>query len=363
MAPDIALRLVDSGNAGMTVLDPMCGSGTVLAAAISTGHNAIGFDIDPLAVLMTSVTTAPVDGTKLLKQGDTVVARARRARRQVPPWFDDETKEFSEYWFGPAQRVQLTRLAEVINALPNSATRNALRVALSRIIVTKSPRASLAADTSHSRPHRVQRTSEFDVYDGFIRSLGVLSAKLERRYITGTAKVARGDSRDLRAVSDATVDLAITSPPYLNAIDYLRGHRLALIWFGHSIAELRRIRSASIGAERSLDNEPSPFVNEVVALIESDAQNAEKLPVPIIERYAQDMARFANEMGRVLKSTDGPEEADGGQATKKARQSKLTGPVPNQPDVPGVQSSTFHTLVELRVCRFMTSLIDESRHR
>ncbi len=47
-------------------------------------------------------------------------------------------------------------------------------------------------------------------------------------------------------------------------------------------------------------------------------------------------------------ATEGPEEADRGQATKKARQSKLTGHALDQPDVPGVQGSTFRTLVELR---------------
>jgi hypothetical protein len=35
------------------------------------------------------------------------------------------------------------------------------------------------------------------------------------------------------------VDLIFTSPPHLNAIDYLRCSKFSLVWMGHSIAALR----------------------------------------------------------------------------------------------------------------------------
>jgi len=44
----------------------------------------------------------------------------------------------------------------------------------------------------------------------------------------------------------------LTSPPYLNAIDYLRGHRLALVWLGHELGPLKEIRANSVGAERAI---------------------------------------------------------------------------------------------------------------
>ena len=63
---------------------------------------------------------------------------------------------------------------------------------------------------------------------------------------------------------DESIDMVITSPPYLNAIDYLRGHRLSLVWLGHQLSGLRMIRSGSVGAERGPDAHHGN-VDEIVA--------------------------------------------------------------------------------------------------
>lgn len=55
MAPELALSALASLKKGSIVLDPMAGSGTVLRQALALGHRAIGFDMDPLAVLMSRV--------------------------------------------------------------------------------------------------------------------------------------------------------------------------------------------------------------------------------------------------------------------------------------------------------------------
>ncbi|MFF2267325.1 hypothetical protein ACFVTZ_03605 [Cellulosimicrobium cellulans] len=302
MAPDIAIDHLDGMSSNeLVVLDPMCGSGTVLTAATSRGHSARGFDVDPLAVLMSSVATTPVDTDEVVAEAERICARARTSVVSETRWEDAETIKFAEYWFAATQRTELNRLARELDRVEDDAVRQALQVALSRIIVTKSPKASLAADTSHSRPHRVATESDYDVYRGFEGSVASLKKLLDQRVMTGHVEVARGDARALALPADS-VDLIITSPPYLNAIDYLRGHKMSLIWFGHTIPELRKIRSNSIGAERALDSDALKHVTDMVQFIKDSVDDPDQLPVATITRYAHDLALFSRELNRVCKS-------------------------------------------------------------
>lgn len=303
MAPDIAIDHLTTiaGNASLTVLDPMCGSGTVLSAAMAEGHTARGFDVDPLAVLMSTVATRALDTIALIAEAERVLAHARVSTTDVPRWDDPQTIKFAEYWFGKDQRSQLNRLSRAVDAIADDGIRQALQVALSRVIVTKAPKASLASDTSHSRPHRTITESDYDVYQGFATSVRGLAKLLAQREIKGEVIVQRGDARSL-ALDDNSVDLIITSPPYLNAIDYLRGHKMSLIWLGHDIPELRQIRSNSIGAERALEGDALKDVDDMVRTVKETVDYPEKLPLATITRYAHDLTLFSSELFRVCKA-------------------------------------------------------------
>ena len=249
MAPELARVALNRLEPGSRVLDPMCGSGTVLRQAVERGLDCVGYDVDPLAVMMAEAWTTKVEAYRLLHDAHLVAERARDllSRTTDVPWRSSETEHFAEYWFAPTQRDNLTRLAHALKRT-RLISRALLKVCFSRVIITKDRGASLARDVSHSRPHRVCSESDFDVFGAFLDSARQVSARMSPELIRGKARVYR---RDARLMTDRDqYDLAITSPPYLNAIDYLRGHRLSLIWFGHEVAPLRRIRSESIGAER-----------------------------------------------------------------------------------------------------------------
>lgn len=305
MAPEIAINVLRSNadDRVLVVLDPMCGSGTSLSVAARHGHRALGFDLDPLAVLMTQVAVTPIrDPDRVSTTAAQVVAAALRSRSTAPLWDDCETVDFAEYWFGSRQRQALTRLARALRRVEPTPVRRALQIALSRIIVTKSPAASLAADTSHSRPHRVRTESDYDVYDGFLRSAERLTALLPTKPFAGSGGARLGDSRDLGPyVLDDSVDLVVTSPPYLNAIDYMRGHRLSLIWLGFTLPELRVIRRNSVGAERAPDSAVSDRARGMVERVRAVARNPTVLPETQIARYAADLCAFASEIHRVLR--------------------------------------------------------------
>ena len=114
--------------------------------------------------------------------------------------------------------------------------------------MTKTRGASLARDVSHSRPHKVALDNRFNVHTGFIKSVKQILNTVDRP-LAGSVCVKIGDARNVSDIADASIGAVVTSPPYLNAIDYMRGHRLALVWLGVPFADLAHIRSSSVGAE------------------------------------------------------------------------------------------------------------------
>jgi DNA modification methylase len=307
MAPELALSKTEALPVGSVILDPMAGSGTVLQAAGRHGHRCIGFDVDPLAVMISKVSTCKLHDDRFLHLVDRLIETARVVdlRSSKLPWFDKETREFSEYWFATHQRRALSRLAYVLNTrrafLDGSPESIAVRIALSRLIITKDRGASLARDVSHSRPHRVTRHNDFDVYSELYRSAQIVKSRLAERPQSRRALVRCGDARVLPWIRDHSVDMVMTSPPYLNAIDYMRGHRLSLIWLGRTLRQLRDIRSNSVGAERGPDNPSNLEEAQKISGALGRINNLPSRERSMIDRYSLDLLLIATQTARVLK--------------------------------------------------------------
>lgn len=307
MAPDLALRSLSRLPEGSRVLDPMSGSGTVLRQALALGHQAIGFDMDPLAVLMSRVWTSPVDPDAVMAELDQLLAEASDVdlRSASLDWMDDETSEFMRFWFAPEQRRTLTRLAVVfarrrfarLGTIRRAAV-DLLQIALSRIIVTKEQCASLARDTSHSRPHKVADDNDYDVLAGFKRSAHAVLDRLTDHHIAQAATVQLGDARSI-TLPTHSVDCILSSPPYLNAIDYMRGHRLSLVWLGYSLQQLRAIRSDTIGAERAGTHADENAVARIARAM-CDTESLSTRHAAMVGRYASDLFEMMSEITRVL---------------------------------------------------------------
>ena len=300
MAPELVNDSLTVVPAGGRVLDPMCGSGTVARAAVEAGLRCVGRDVDPLAVLMARAWTTPVDAAAVPAAAEELVREAKAlADGKIERPADPETLRFIAYWFAPRQEAELARLATALRRRDRP-VRDVLAVALSRIIVSKEMMASLARDTSHSRPHKVADANDFDVPAGFLRAARHVAARLAPGRIRGRADVRLGDARTLDDVEDASIDLALTSPPYLNAIDYLRGHRLALVWLGHDVGSLRDVRAGSVGTERAMPDAGARF-DVARFVLGSGASTLASRHRGWIRRYAADMTAVLRQLARVVK--------------------------------------------------------------
>ena len=304
MASEVALEALVGLPPKSTVLDPMCGSGVVVRKALDAGHAGIGLDIDPLAVLMTRVWTSNISQSIQPDLGSELAERARTligAEIELP-WVDQDqpTADYIDFWFLPAQREQIRALIAASRQLRGQ-RKDLVSLALSRIIVTKSNGASVAADTSHSRPHRVRTENDFDVFMGFARSFRRLLQILRNSSLESSGRVRRGDARTLRGIRTASVDAVVTSPPYLNAIDYLRGHKLALVWLGYSTPQIRNVKSLGVGARAHRKGQDADRLGEIVKLV--TIGEAPEDITRIVKSYTSDMKDCLKQAYRVLRQS------------------------------------------------------------
>ncbi len=309
MAPGIALEALRDAKTPLRVLDPMAGSGTVLAVARSKGHRAFGVDLDPLAVLLAGVWTRTIDPRAVNDKGVEVLNRAKTAfsscttARAYPGNSDKETREFIRYWFDDYARQQLIVLSAAIDRVQDDYVRDVLWCGFSRLIITKSAGASLAMDLSHSRPHRRFSRAPVKPFNRFLSSLATVVANCPQQGADDLGPVARveyGDARKLR-IADGSIDLVLTSPPYLNAIDYMRCSKFSLVWMGHNIGDLRKIRGESVGAEASLAEAlNAKWVGSVIKQLDLKPALSNR-DYAVLARYVWDMSNALAEVSRVLR--------------------------------------------------------------
>jgi len=299
------LKGLTEGNA--VVLDPMVGSGTTLIAAKKCGRTGIGFDRDLLALRIAKSVVASYETKELEELGSKLLSRAfaihsfknhRLPLLREP--LNEQDQQFLKFWFSPQSQKQLFAFKRAILEVEDERLQNFAWVVFSSLIIAKSAGASYALDISRSRPHKVLSKPVVLPFDAWSRRF--LAAVKRAPFLDvdddGNLDLEHGDARQLSA-ADSSVDFILTSPPYRNAVDYLRSHKFSLVWMGTSIPEVRHLRGTMIGSERglfSLDGIPDDLETRLSQVIEPRREQA------MTRRYLSDLRKAIGEMERVLRS-------------------------------------------------------------
>jgi SAM-dependent methyltransferase len=255
--PLTARRLVERLCApGGLVLDPFCGSGTVVVEAILAGRRAVGIDANPLAVELTWLKTRGCTENErgaLLGAAREVAAHAEDRRRRKAGATHRYGREDAAL-FDPHVLMELDGLRAGLGKVRHDFARRALKLVLSSILVKVSRRTG---DTSkNTAPRRLSAGFTTKLFqrkaEELARLLGEFAVLAARH--RGPPPVVRwGDARKMDGVRPASVDLIVTSPPYPGNYDYLAHHALRLRWLaldGEAFAAME------LGARRHLADLP-----------------------------------------------------------------------------------------------------------
>lgn len=287
------------------VYDPFSGSGTTLLEGILSGHTSFGSEIDEIARLVTKVKTTPLNGEQLEELTTLAAGIVSSARRDNTPMVIPRIHNLS-HWFNDENTRYLGKLKFLIEEVRDKDIRDFLNVCFVSII----KRTSNADDVS-PKPYvsrKVIKTPP-NALEEFAQTVKRYFNSIEEFSMLNTVKEAvllEGDALDIRL--DKQIDLAITSPPYINAFDYARTLRLENLWYGAlDEQEIREKKKEYVGTESlKMDEEEKDLqiLNESKLL--SHYYNAilpkDRKRALIVKRFFADMRENLIQVKRVLRS-------------------------------------------------------------
>jgi SAM-dependent methyltransferase len=277
MHPSIARGGIAAFSApGDRVVDPFCGSGTVLVEAQAAGRVAAGVDASPLATAIARVRTTVLGEAgreRLVEEAARIAEEAgerarKRQRPEVPRWAQGEIARFHAHVL-----YELLGLRELIFQTAEDEVGRALRLCLSSILVKfmrsgpEAPRDGETKRIARGVPSRMLADRAAELARGL--------AALERRMPAGTpaARVIDGDAREL-PFDARSAALVVSSPPYAGTYDYAAQHAVRFAWLG---LPTRGFKRSQLGARKGAVG---------------DAEAAD---------WIGDQRRFVAEMARVLR--------------------------------------------------------------
>lgn len=225
---------------GDRILDPFCGSGTVLREAARGDFSALGMDVNPAAVCLAKV--SELAGMKPDFRWP-LVERIRQFSRDLQLSSDEqgiiEAGKAAELFFSLQLDAQEKIALEGVLLFLFS---NAKSIAVNKVEKGVDRYLSVAFDTNNSQ------------------------CKIEARV---------GDARAINE-ADNTFDYLVTSPPYINVFNYHQNYRPIIEALGHTPLTAAK---SEIGANRKFRQ------NRYMTVVQ----------------YCMDIAQFFVEAGRVLK--------------------------------------------------------------
>lgn len=312
--PQIVSKLIlNYTSKGDTVLDPFGGCGTTLVEAKTLGRKSIGFDINPVAKLITETKITPLKPDSIDKYLNKFVNNFNHLKNKNAQLTHSQR---TNYWFQPSVQNKLDKLYLAINNIKNHRVRRFYLCSFSHILKNCS-RWLMKSIKPQVDPNKIPP----DVIKVFLGHIKHMMSKNREFYkllessenLRTPAKMRLTDSTEKFPLEDNSVDLIITSPPYVTSYEYADLHQLILLWLGDDPKRFSRwykyaqqyqaFRGKFVGtklAELKNNNENKEFLSFIAHKIIDQLPNNKQYAKSVI-RYFSDMQKSISEMYRVLK--------------------------------------------------------------
>ncbi len=293
---------------GDKVLDPFGGSGTTSIEALLNYRHSVSVDIDPFARFLAKVKTTPLSTEELTYFTEILLHKIPEfgASKQLKEFIPDFP--YRDNWFEDFIIKELAYLKKIIFELnAGKDITDFLLIVFSSII-----REVSNAD-NHCTRTVIRKKLKKEIFPSMALTLFTERLLLYRHRMVEFSKKAptnvsveipeNSDAKNIN-YPDAYFDLAVTSPPYVNAVDYPRTHQLEMYWLELTKGSLVELKRKHIGTEsvtakdyKILHKTGIPEADSVIEKIfEKDNRRAY-----IAYKFLEDMEIHLKEVHRVLK--------------------------------------------------------------
>ena len=327
------------------VLDPFMGSATAVIEAIIHNRRGWGIDINPVAKIIADAKTHPIDPDYLnrislpflqwLTKMDAFFSQSgEKENSRIASIYEWASKEAShslqngdQLWTVPQIEKEnyLSKLPEherITYWYPNEKIQKQLAILLFSIDTIKQEEirkfylccfSHILKNCSIWQNSSVKPTREFEKkmqtpFQYFKRHLRKMIKGNNQFYSSLPSSVIEnikayldlrlGSAMDL-PFSDNSVDLVMTSPPYVTSYEYAELHQLTLYWL-EKIKDMRQFRSVFTGS-LSRERDESKLLSDTGYSIVLELEKRSKKIGKAAESYYLDMQDNFKEICRVLK--------------------------------------------------------------
>lgn len=273
-----------------TILDPFSGAGVTLIEAARLKRKFIGIDINPYAV---NITKAKFYALALADTGWFLTIKEDLKSLSIIDCsiIEDYCMEFGIdkevfKWFDKKTLRELCSLHQYLRSELNNKNELLKKVLFSSILQKCcSQREHYTYVTDGCYPKKLLYVNAVNLFLNQAELTAIAAETFREQYkmmynqewVFTEGIVSTGDARNYKFLEDESVDMVITSPPYLGVNDYVRSMRLTWLFFLEK------------GTEEAMKN-------EIGARRKRHRRQA-------YEEYIKDMGKAFSEISRVLKSS------------------------------------------------------------
>ncbi len=250
----------------LNVLDPFMGSGTTAVESSVQNCNIYGTEMDPFARLIAEVSIFRFD-SKELKVIDELFYKIIRNWKKQPidkrlyPQLNN-----IEYWFDENNFTDLLRLKSYLyHNIKNEKILKFFQIAFADCI-----KPSSKMERQSTKPYisaKFKKTIK-PVIESFEYSFKAHLKAINQYHNSGKPSKNKinwlgTDATNFNTIKNI-IDVAITSPPYLNAFDYTQIIKVESAWLGTLInSDIDKLRTKQVGHEKRRDNTINPTVHKI----------------------------------------------------------------------------------------------------